>query len=120
MTHVRTQLTPPAHAHRCLHGIFVRLDSAELNPRLSHRFLLGQAFANQVRGVALNVETHLRFHFTFKPLPLDDPLQPRTESSRKIHICSEVVRRILAINDAMRFHFSVSAWSWRRPAAVRL
>ena len=120
MTHVRTQLTPPAHAHGCPHGIFVRLDSAELNSRLSHRFLLGNAFANKVRSVALKMETHFRFHFTFKPLSLDHPLQPGKESSLKIHICSEVVPRILAINDAMRFHFSVSEWSWRRPAAVRL
>src|SRR5580692_1281159 len=120
MTHVRTEFTPPAHAHGCPHGIFVRLDSAELNPRLSHRFLLGKAFAKQVRSAALNVETQLCFHFTFETLSLDHPLQPRKESSQKIHICSEVVRRILAINDAMRFHFSVSEWSWRRPAAVRL
>src|SRR5580700_4802811 len=116
---VRTQFAPPAHSHRCPHGIFVRLDSAELNPRLSHRLLLGKAFANQVRSAALNVETHFRFHFTFKPLPIDDPLQPGAEAS-EIHISSGVVLRILAINDAMRFHFSVSAWSWRRPAAVSL
>src|SRR5579863_3756686 len=120
MTHVRTQFTPPAHAHGCPHGIFVRLDSAELNPRLSHGFFLGKAFANQVRSAALNVETHLCFHFTFKTLSLDHPLQPGKESSQKIHICSEVVRKILAINDAIRFHFSVSEWSWRHPAAVRL
>src|SRR5271156_1759346 len=104
----RTQFTPPAHAHRFPHGIFVRLDSAELNSRLSNGVLLGEAFANQVRSAALNVETHLRFHFTFELLSLDHPLQPRTESS-EIHISSGVVRSILAINDAMRFHFSVSA-----------
>src|ERR1700683_2234485 len=119
MTHVQTSFTPPAHAHGCPHGIFVRLDSAELNPRLSHRFLLREAFANQVRSAALNVKTHFRFHFTFKPLPLDDPLQPGAEAS-EIHISSGVVRRILAISDAMRFHFSVSEWTSRRPFAVRL
>src|ERR1700723_4452299 len=98
----------------------MRLDSAEFKPGLSHRFLRGKALANQVGRVTLKVEMHLCFHFTFKTLSLDHPLQPRKESSQKIHICSEVVRRILAINDAMRFHFSVSEWSWRRPAAVRL
>jgi hypothetical protein len=97
----------------------VRFDSAELNPRLSQGFLLGKALASQVRSVALKVETQLRFHFTFKPLPFCDPLQPGAESG-EIHISSGVVRRILAINDAMRFHFSVSEWSWRRPVAVRL
>src|SRR5437879_9329682 len=120
MTQVHTELTPPAHAHGCPHGIFVRLDSAELNPRLSHRFLLGKAFANQVRSVTLKMETHLCFHFTFKTLSLDHPLQPGKKSSQKIHICSEVVCRILAINDAMRFHFSVPEWSCRCRAAVRL
>src|ERR1700723_3977703 len=98
----------------------MRLDSAELNPGLAHRFLRGKALANQVRRVTLEVEMEFCFHFSFKALSLDHPLQPRKESSKKIHICSEVVRRILAINEAMRFHFSVSEWSWRRPAAVRL
>src|SRR5580704_9574696 len=119
MTQVRTQFTPPTHAHGFPHGIFVRLDSAELNPRLSHRFLLGKAFANQVGCAALNVIPHFRFHFTFKPLSLDHPLQPGAEAS-ETHISSGVVPRTLAINDAMRFHFSVSEWSWRRPVAVRL
>ena len=98
----------------------MRLDSAELNPRLPQSFLLRKAFAHQVSCVALDVEAHLGFHLSFKLAPLDDPLQPRTESSHKIHICSEVVRRMLAINEAMRFHFSVSECSRRRPFAVRL
>jgi hypothetical protein len=76
VTQVRTQFTPPAYAYCCPRGIFVRLNTAELNLRRSNRFLLGHPFANQLGGVALNVETHFRFHFTFKPASVGHPPQP--------------------------------------------
>ena len=78
----------------------MRLNSAELNPRLSHRFLLRKAFANQVRSVALKVELPL-FPLHFQDVAPSPSTSTRKELSQKIHICSEVVRRILAINDAM-------------------
>src|ERR1017187_861951 len=114
------EFTPQAQAERCAYSVFVGLDAAELDACPAHRFSLGNTAAGQICGVAFDMEAHLRLHFAFQLPWFDDPLAPRSETHEKSHISSGVVCRMPAINDAIRFHFSVSEWSWRRPAGVRL
>jgi hypothetical protein len=83
-------------------------DAPELDSCPTHGFLSGNTRPGSVFGSVLHVEECLRLHVGFELPALHDPLQPGTDPREPVHISSGVVRRILAIKDAMRFQFSVS------------
>src|SRR5438105_75552 len=67
------------------------LDTAEFYFGSTHRFLLWNAPADQVLGMAFNVEAYLGIDFFFEARSFHGPLHPGTQAGEEAHISSEVV-----------------------------
>src|SRR5437667_8981376 len=94
---------------------FGTVDSAEFQTRTPHRFLASYAVADEVLGVAFDMETQLRIHFVFHARAPERGVQPGPQLIPDSHICSGLVCSIAAITSAMRFHFSASVCKRRLP-----
>src|SRR5277367_2775398 len=98
---------------------FGAFDRAEFEASAAERFFSGDACANQILRVSVEVKLNFRVNLALHVRAMQRGVQPGTKTACERHTSSGFAPRIPAITSAMRFHFSASVCRRRLPAAVR-
>ena len=117
---VAVQLVEDARAPRRPAVLLPRRNAAQLGPRPAHGFVARKTAADQVLGIALNVELQFLADLPIQLPASADSSPPCRNAAQQPHISSGFTLRIDPIRSTNWFHFLASASSRRRPAAVSL